>query len=139
MACARPMRCRRAGKVTDAMHGRQRGEMIPCKAERSHRGDDMPIFLYRVVAVVNARLQGWRLPLLIVVVVFATSWFGMWLVEPVENNITRPEIYWWWFLVTAATVGYGDYYPTTPFGYIMGGYVIVGGIVTLTILFTRLG
>lgn len=99
----------------------------------------MPIFLYRVVAVVNARLQGWRLPLLIVVVVFACSWFGMWLVEPVDSTITRPEIYWWWFLVTAATVGYGDYYPTTPLGYVMGGFVIVGGIVTLTVLFTRLG
>jgi voltage-gated potassium channel len=99
----------------------------------------VPIFLYRVLAVVNTRLRGWRLPLLIVVLVFATSWLGMWWTEPAENNITRPEIYWWWFLVTAATVGYGDYYPTTPVGYLMGGYVIVGGIVTLTILFTRLG
>lgn len=99
----------------------------------------MPIFLYRVLAVVNVRLRGWRLPLLIVVVVFATSWLGMWLAEPADNDITRPEIYWWWFLVTSATVGYGDYYPTTPLGYLMGGYVIVGGIVTLTILFTRLG
>jgi voltage-gated potassium channel len=99
----------------------------------------VPIFLYRLLAAANARLHGWRLPLLVVVVVFATSWVAMWWVEPADNPITRPETYWWWFLVTAATVGYGDHYPTTPLGYVVGGYVIVGGIVTLTILFTRLG
>lgn len=99
----------------------------------------MPIFLYRLLAVASTRLRGWRLPLLVVGVVFATSWAGMWWAEPADNPITRPEVYWWWFLVTAATVGYGDHYPTTPLGYVMGGYVIVGGIVTLTILFTRLG
>ncbi|MDQ3763398.1 MAG: ion channel [Actinomycetota bacterium] len=98
----------------------------------------MPILLYRVWKLINARLHGWRLPLAIAVVVFATSWLGMWLVESVDNEITRPENYWWWFLVTAATVGYGDFVPTTTFGRVVGAYVIIGGVVTLTVLFTRL-
>lgn len=98
----------------------------------------MPILLHRLWKLVNTRLQGWRLPLVIAVVVFATSWLGMWLVEPADNEITRPGNYWWWFLVTAATVGYGDFFPKTTLGHVVGAYVIIGGIVTLTILFTRL-
>ena len=98
----------------------------------------MPILLHRVWKLVNARLQGWRLPFVIAVVVFATSWLGMWWVEPGDNEITRPGNYWWWFLVTAATVGYGDFFPKTTLGHVVGAYVIIGGIVTLTILFTRL-
>jgi voltage-gated potassium channel len=98
----------------------------------------VPILLYRFWKRVNVRLHGWRLPLAVAVVVFATSWLGMWWAEPVTNEITRPENYWWWFLVTASTVGYGDFYPETGLGHVVGAYVIIGGIVTLTILFTRL-
>lgn len=54
------------------------------------------------------------------------------------NTITSPGTYWWYFLVTAATVGYGDFFPTTIGGRLVGVYVIVGGIVTLTTLFTRI-
>jgi voltage-gated potassium channel len=98
----------------------------------------MPILIYRLWTLLNTRLRGWRLPLVIAVVIFATSWLGMWSVEPADNEITRPENYWWYFLVTAATVGYGDFFPTTTLGRVVGAYVIIGGIVTLTILFTRL-
>lgn len=98
----------------------------------------MPFFVHRLSRLVSARLVGWRLPLAIAAFVFWTSWLGMWLFEPTANEITRPENYWWYFLVTAATVGYGDFFPTTIGGQVVGGYVIVGGIVTLTILFTQL-
>ncbi len=33
---------------------------------------------------------------------------------------------------------YGDFFPESPAGHVVGDYVIVGGIVTLTVLFTRL-
>ena len=98
----------------------------------------MGIFLYRLARYARSRLTGWRLPLAIAVFVFLTSWLAMSLVEPASNEITRPEIYWWYFVVTAATVGYGDFFPGSFAGRVVGAYVIVGGIATLTVLFTRL-
>ncbi|OEU96054.1 ion channel [Streptomyces oceani] len=97
----------------------------------------MPFIMARLAQVLRARVRGWRAALAVGFLVFATSWFAMWLVEP-DNKITEPQNYWWWFLVTAATVGYGDHYPETGLGHAVGGYVIVGGIVALTILFTQL-
>jgi len=98
----------------------------------------MPILVHRVSRYVRSRLTGWRLPLAIVVFVFLTSWLAMSLVEPASNEITRPANYWWYFIVTAATVGYGDFFPESVAGHVVGAYVIVGGIVTLTLLFTQL-
>jgi hypothetical protein len=60
----------------------------------------------------------------------------MWLVEPPDNQITDPANYWWYFVVTSATVGYGDFFPVSVAGHVVGVYVIVGGIVTLALLFT---
>ena len=60
------------------------------------------------------------------------------LVEPAGSAIAEPPNYWWYFVVTAATVGYGDFFPVSAGGHVVGAYVIVGGIVTLTLLFTRL-
>ncbi|PKL38737.1 MAG: hypothetical protein CVV41_21965 [Candidatus Riflebacteria bacterium HGW-Riflebacteria-1] len=39
----------------------------------------------------------------------------------------------WWALVTVATVGYGDKYPVTPAGKILGMMVISGGVVIMTV------
>jgi len=98
----------------------------------------VPFFAARVARLVRTRLVGWRLPLVIAAFVFVTSWVAMALLEPGSNEITSPTNYWWYFVVTAATVGYGDFFPETGGGHAVGAYVIVGGIVTLTLLFTQL-
>ena len=98
----------------------------------------MPMLLHRLSRFVRLRLHGWRLPLAVVVVVFLTSWAAMAVVEPPDNGIAAPGTYWWYFAVTAATVGYGDQFPVSLGGRLVGLYVIVGGIVTLTLLFTQL-
>jgi voltage-gated potassium channel len=82
--------------------------------------------------------RSWALPAFIITAVFFTSWPLMVLAEPASNAITEPENYWWYFVVTASTVGYGDYFPVSSAGHLVGAYVIVGGIVTLTTLFTRI-
>ena len=98
----------------------------------------MPFLINRLSRFVRVRLRGWRLPLAVAAFVFFTSWPAMALVEPPDGEIGQPGTYWWYFVVTAATVGYGDVFPTTTAGRMVGLYVIVGGIVTLTLLFTQL-
>lgn len=48
------------------------------------------------------------------------------------NDITRPENYWRYFVVTAATVGYGDFFPQSAAGHVAGAHFFVGGIATRT-------
>lgn len=43
-------------------------------------------------------------------------------------NIQTAEQAIWWALVTISTVGYGDYYPVSTAGHIVGGIVIVSGV-----------
>jgi voltage-gated potassium channel Kch len=80
----------------------------------------------------------WVTPLAVVAFVFCTSWPLMALTEPPGSDLVHPANYWWYFVVTAATVGYGDLYPSTGAGHVVGAYVIVGGIATLTTVFARL-
>lgn len=99
----------------------------------------MPFLLFaRLARVLRLRLRSWRLPLAVTVVVFLTSWGLMALVEPPDSGLADPGTYWWYFVVTSATVGYGDQFPVSVAGRLVGTYVIVGGIVTLTLLFTQL-
>ncbi|MCM6773395.1 NAD-binding protein [Nocardia sp. CDC159] len=83
-------------------------------------------------------LLGWLTPIVVISFVFATSWPLMALAEPADSELVRPANYWWFFVVTAATVGYGDFFPKTGLGHVVGAYVIIGGIVALTTVFTRL-
>jgi voltage-gated potassium channel len=98
----------------------------------------VPFLVVRLSRFLRLRLKGWRLPLAVALVVFLTSWLLMALVEPAGSDIARPGTYWWYFVVTSATVGYGDVFPVSTGGRLVGVFVIVGGIVTLTLLFTRL-
>ncbi|WP_144212806.1 ion transporter [Shewanella donghaensis] len=43
-------------------------------------------------------------------------------------NIQTAEQAIWWALVTISTVGYGDYYPVSTVGHIIGAIVIVSGV-----------
>lgn len=97
----------------------------------------MPILLARLLTRFEF-LRNWGTPIAVIVALFVTSWPLMALAEGGGSEIADPANYWWWFVVTASTVGYGDLYPATAAGHVVGGYVIVGGIVTLTTIFTNL-
>ncbi len=70
--------------------------------------------------------------------VFFTSWPLLAITEPAGSPLVQPANYWWYFVVTASTVGYGDLYPQTGMGHVVGCYVIIGGIATMTTVFTKL-
>jgi Trk K+ transport system NAD-binding subunit len=97
----------------------------------------MPIFFSQLIVRLRV-LRSWATPIAVTAVVFVTAWPLLVLTEGPDSSIVEPSNYWWWFVVTAATVGYGDFYPQSAGGHAVGAYVIVGGIVTLTTLFTKL-
>ena len=55
--------------------------------------------------------------------------------EPVaEANIKSGADAVWWAIVTVATVGYGDRYPVTPLGRLIGAVMIVMGVSLFSVL-----
>ena len=48
-----------------------------------------------------------------------------------EANLTSAGDAVWWVFVTITTVGYGDFYPTTKWGRIIGVVVMFCGIATV--------
>ncbi|EHK87667.1 ion channel [Saccharomonospora azurea] len=97
----------------------------------------MPFFLSRLLARLTL-FTSWLTPVAVIAFVFLTSWPLMAWVEPDDSELTEPTRYWWYFVVTASTVGYGDHYPQTTAGRVVATYVIVGGITALTTVFTKL-
>ncbi|CAM5233983.1 hypothetical protein SALBM311S_01426 [Streptomyces alboniger] len=74
--------------------------------------------------------------LIVLVVVMLT---GSWAVIAAEQgaksaNLTTYPSTVWWSVETATTVGYGDFYPVTLWGRIVGGVMMVVGITTYGIV-----
>jgi len=58
---------------------------------------------------------------------FSTSWALVWLAG--EHNIAAIDVFWYFYMVTATTVGYGDYSPVTAFGRaVVSFWIMTGGI-----------
>jgi voltage-gated potassium channel len=86
--------------------------------------------LYRRIYRHVAELQWYALGL-ITAGHFASSWGLIWLVE--RSGLTEPDVFWYYYLVTATTVGYGDFAPTTAFGRVVAVlWVMPGGIALFT-------
>jgi voltage-gated potassium channel len=82
--------------------------------------------VYRHIAEVT-----WPAIGVIALVHYGTSWGLMALTEGAE--IAAPSVYWYFYLVTSTTVGYGDLSPSTTFGrFVAVFWVMPGGIALFT-------
>lgn len=84
-----------------------------------------------LVPLLKQRKQATLASLLVAMVTILT--FASIIILIVETgaegaNIQTAEQAIWWALVTISTVGYGDYYPVSTAGHIIGGIVIVSGV-----------
>lgn len=81
----------------------------------------------------KASLQ--ELGLLLLMFLITTSLFGSVIYYAEFFNASHFDsvaIGIWWAIVTLTTVGYGDYYPTTPTGYVIGAMCSVCGLLLLS-------
>ena len=82
--------------------------------------------IYQHVAAVT-----WPAIMLIAAVHFFSSWAVIAFAE--GETIATPEIFWYYYLVTATTVGYGDFAPATSVGRAIAVFWIMpGGIAIFT-------
>lgn len=73
--------------------------------------------------------------LVVLVVVTVGSIFIVLVEAPVESaNIKSGEDAVWWSIVTVSTVGYGDRFPVTPLGRLIGTAMIVMGVSLFSVL-----
>jgi voltage-gated potassium channel len=82
----------------------------------------------------HLKTNNWSNILLFIVFIYVTGATLLFL-EP--ETFTNVKDYSWWFVVTASTVGYGDLYPSTDIGRLIGVIVIFGGVGTLAMVISK--
>ena len=76
-----------------------------------------------------------ELMLLIVFVLFSLTMYACvsYCAEQISGKDTFNSIFiaLWWALITMTTVGYGDYYPSSTFGYIVASFCAISGLLII--------
>ncbi|XP_052806250.1 potassium voltage-gated channel subfamily C member 2-like [Mya arenaria] len=57
----------------------------------------------------------------------------IYFVEIKNNTFENVGLAMWWSLITMTTVGYGDFFPTTTLGYIVGAVCAINGIIVIAL------
>ncbi len=75
---------------------------------------------------------GWKIGIGIFMMIFFITWGLMWVFEPHDSPII--EQYWWFYIVTASTVGYGDLTPSSIEGKWIVIVIIFGSISSFSVI-----
>ncbi|XP_060579985.1 potassium voltage-gated channel protein Shaw-like [Ruditapes philippinarum] len=67
---------------------------------------------------------------LVLVVIYACLIFSA---EIESDMFPNTQLTMWWAVITMTTVGYGDFYPVSTFGYILGVVCAINGIIVLAL------
>jgi len=93
------------------------------------------VLLYRIFKQTQTKIYlhlmrlSWSVLLSTLVFLFAISWLGLLYFEPADSELTRLDVFWWFYYVTGTTTGYGDYAPQSLGGRIVTSlFVMTGGI-----------
>ncbi|MBF0289017.1 MAG: NAD-binding protein [SAR324 cluster bacterium] len=87
----------------------------------------MPTILQAILLKIHK--HGWKFALATLIFMYFVSWGVFALIEP---SITKN--YWWFFIVTASTVGYGDVSPQTTSGLVVGAVVIFSSVLSFSVI-----
>ena len=97
----------------------------------------MSIILSRIAKRLYARVSAlsWDAILTISLLHFCLSWG---LIDAANEEISGPDIFWYFYATTATTVGYGDYSPATTAGRaITVLWIMPGGIALFTVIIAK--
>lgn len=79
----------------------------------------------------NVAEMSWRAIILLGSLHFCLSWLAATFTE--SSELTAPSVFWYYYLVTATTVGYGDFAPATAWGRAIAViWIMPGGIALFT-------
>ena len=98
----------------------------------------MQFFLSRVAKLILVRVTGlsWETVFVLTGLHFLTSW-GL-LVLGGGEEISSGQLFWYFYITTATTVGYGDYSPATEIGRLVTVlWIMPGGIALFTTIIAK--
>ncbi len=72
--------------------------------------------------------------LMMAILIFASFiFYAEQIFENEDNKFDSILISLWWAIVTMTTLGYGDYVPSTPLGYVVGGCCAISGLLFMAL------
>ncbi|MHA1564962.1 MAG: potassium channel family protein, partial [Alphaproteobacteria bacterium] len=98
----------------------------------------MPIFLSRLVKALYIKVSSldWSVVIGVALLHFAISWIALaWLDG---GEVSSSGIFWYFYITTATTVGYGDFSPATAAGRLITTlWIMPGGIALFTTIVAK--